>query len=268
MSIDDRTAKALGSEVMQKLSSLQFCIVGCGGTGAGFAEMLVRTGATRLTLIDGTCIEGSNLNRVFSFFQRECGQPKVEVLKRRLKSIRSDSLKISTFQDHFRAPEDILEKYCLGQEVRNAVCDADVVFIGTDTIESRLAIEELCYEEHKTMYLSCGVRVDPGNGLFEFECVWLPNTPRDKQHEAGYGPENASFASIVHESVSVAFTMLLSHLKCADSRFKLYRKEYDGMFQPVRTTTCPDHSALRIPDPTGRVNAEVPTNSPLAGDSA
>ena len=48
MGLDDRTSKALGDKVMERLRSLRFCIVGCGGTGANFAEMLVRTGATGL----------------------------------------------------------------------------------------------------------------------------------------------------------------------------------------------------------------------------
>lgn len=233
MNIDDRTTKALGDRVMGRLRSLQFCIVGCGGTGASFAEMLVRTGATQLTLIDGTCIEESNLNRVFGFFAEDCGKPKVDVLKKRLNSIRPDGLKINALRGQFRRREFISENYPIGQQIRDAVCDADVVFIGTDTNRSRLAIEELCHDEDKSMYLSCGVRVDRSAGVFEIECNWLPQMPDDQEQDRGYGPENASFVSIVHEAVSVAFTMLLSHLECDDSKFKLYQKKYDKNFQVV-----------------------------------
>lgn len=233
MDISDRTTKALGDRVVKKLGSLHFCIVGCGGTGASFAEMLVRTGATRLTLIDGDCINESNLNRVFSFFPSDCGKPKVEVLKNRLESIRPDGLRIEVLKDRFRRREDILEEYLIGQQVRDAVCDADVVFIGTDTNWSRLAIEELCQDEDKRMYLSCGVRVDPSAGVFEIECNWLPETPCEREQDRGYGPDDASFASIVHEAVSVTFTMLLSHLKCDNSEFNRYRKKYDKNLQVV-----------------------------------
>ena len=83
------------------------------------------------------------------------------------------------------------------------------------------------------MYLSCGVRADARAGVFEFECNWLPETPPELEDEEGYGPENASFVSIVHEAVSVAFTMLLSHLKHADSSFKSHCRRYDENFQPV-----------------------------------
>ena len=51
----------------------------------------------------------------------------------------------------------------------------------------------------------------------------------------GYGPENASFASIVLEATSVAFTMLLSHLRDGKSPFRRYRRKYDANFMLVET---------------------------------
>ena len=232
MDLYKRTSVALGDSVMRRLASLRFCIVGCGGTGANFAEMLVRTGATRLTLIDGTRVEDSNLNRVFSFFDADCGEPKVRVLKRYLERIRP-SLDINVFQDSFRRIEHITDS--TGQLVRDAVHDADVVFIGTDTNTSRLAIEELHLGKGRGMLLSCGVLVDRESDIFEFECTWSPATPPDKAADEGYGPENASFASLVHEATSVAFTMLLSHLTCADSNFRWYRRRYDACLRPIAT---------------------------------
>ena len=59
MSMNERTFAALGGELMERLKTLQFCIVGCGGTGATFADMLVRTGATRLVLNDGGTVKKS-----------------------------------------------------------------------------------------------------------------------------------------------------------------------------------------------------------------
>ena len=196
--------------------------------------MLVRTGARQLTLIDGTKVEESNLNRVFSFSYSDCDEPKVEALRRRLESIRPD-LNIHVLQDSFKTPDDILEEHLIGQRVRDAVYDADVVFIGTDTNRSRLAIEKLRQERGGGMLLSCGVLVDRESGVFEFECAWSPTTPSERVDEEGYGPENASIASVIHEATSVAFTMLLSHLSCANSDFKSYLRRYNACFQPVKT---------------------------------
>lgn len=221
--------------MMERLRSLQFCIVGCGGTGANFAEMLVRTGARRLVVIDGGTVKESGLNRVFGFTAEDVGKPKVEVLEQRLKAIGRAELDICALYDSFRRPDQVLDGNSEGQQVRNAVHDADVVFVASDTNTSRLGIEQLCRDKDGGMLLCCGVRVDREAGEYRFECAWSPKTPEDQVEVEGYGPENASFASIVLEATSVAFTMLLSHLRDGRSPFKRYRRKYDANFMPVET---------------------------------
>ena len=192
MCIEDRTTKALGQQVIGKLRSLEFCVVGCGGTGAGFAEMLVRSGAKRLILIDGDRVKPSDLNRTTAFGR--------------------------------------------GRRVRDAVHDTDVVFIGTDTNSSRLAIERLIRcrpSDRPAMYLSCGIHVDRASGSYYFECNWSPKTPEERADDEGYGPENASYAAIVLEATAVCFSMLLSHLISNDSSFRSYSRRYDATLTPV-----------------------------------
>ena len=235
MSLNERTTAALGDELMERIRSLRFCIVGCGGTGANFADMLVRTGARRLTLIDGGTVKKSGLNRVLCFTAKDVGEPKVEVLERHLRAVAGDELEVCSLLDSFRRPDQILDNNIVSQYVRDAVHGADVVFAATDTNTSRLAIEELCREKDGGMLLCCGVRVDRVAGVYEFECAWSPRTPKDQADAEGYGPENASFASIVLEATSVAFTMLLSHLQSGKSPFRRYRKKYDANFAPVET---------------------------------
>ena len=236
MSLNERTTAALGDELMERLRSLRFCIVGCGGTGANFADMLVRTGARRLTLIDGGTVKESGLNRVLCFAVKDVGEPKVKVLERHLRAVAGNELNVCSLYDSFRRPDDILDDNLVGQQVRDEVHDADVVFIATDTNTSRLAIEELCREKNDGMLLSCGVRVDREAGVYEYECAWSPKTPEDQADVEGYGPENASFASIVLEATSVAFTMLISHLQCGKSQFRYYQRKYDANFVPVETS--------------------------------
>ena len=234
-SIDERTAEALGADVMKKLRRLHFCIAGCGGTGASFAEMLVRTGVLGLALADGSSIEGTSLDRNFCFFPEDCGERKVEALKKRLESIRPDCLGVEAIPDSFRRSEDILATNLRGQRARDAGCNADAVFIGTDTNKSRRAVETLCRDEGNEMHLACGVEVDRQAGRFAFECARAPETPCEREGAGGYGPGNASFASVVHEAVSAAFTMLPSHLKRGNSGFRPYCRECDGNLQPVGT---------------------------------
>ena len=226
MDIDDRTAKALGADVMEQLRSLRFCIVGCGGTGAYFAEMLVRSGATRLTLIDGTTVEESNLNRVFSFSSCDVGVSKVETLKNRLHSIRN-GLEICMLADSFREPEDIRKDYPIGQRVRDAVHDADAVFVGTDTNKSRLAIERLCRDKSGGMLLSCGVRVDRESGIFKFECNWAPETPARARGRRRIWPREC----IVRVDHSRGY---VCRILDAPQSLEVSKKQFQIVFQEIR----------------------------------
>ena len=236
MSLDKRTTAALGVEMMERLRSLSFCIVGCGGTGANFANMLVRTGARRLVLIDGGMVKKSNLNRVLFFTAKDVGKPKVQVLEKHLRAVGLRGLEVRSLCDSFRPPDQILDGNSLGQSVRDEVHDADIVFAATDTNTSRLAIEELCRDKQGGMLICCGVHVDRESGEYKYECAWSPKTPQEREEVEGYGPENASFVSIVLEATSVAFTMMLSHLKCRDSQFRRYQRQYDANFVPVETS--------------------------------
>lgn len=238
--ITARTSKALGDSVVSRLAELHFCIVGCGGTGANFAEMLVRTGATRLTLVDGATVKESDLNRVFSFHHANIDQPKVHVLKAYLETIRPGLLDVTPLRESFRDP-DLVTINSKAQRVRDAVHDADVVFIATDQNTSRRAIQKLHRDSTvRGMMLSCGVYIDAEEDTYEFECTWSPATLPEAL-DIGYGPDNASYAAILLEATSVAFTMLLSHLMCPASDFKYYRRRYDGCLRPVETDLEPEN---------------------------
>lgn len=239
MGLNERTTAALGGELMEQLRTLRFCIVGCGGTGANFADILVRTGGRRLTLADGGIVKKSDLNRVLGFTGKHVGEPKVKVLERRLRAVAGNDLEVRSLHDSFRQPYLILDDNPTGQCVRDAVHDADVVFTASDTNTSRLGIEKLCREKGDGMLLSCGVRVDRKAGVYEYECAWSPKTPEDQADVEGYGPENASFASIVLEATAVAFNMLLCHLENGESQFRYYRRKYDANFKPVETIILP-----------------------------
>ena len=229
----DRTTKALGSDIMDQLCTKRFCVVGCGGTGANFAEMLVRSGTTRVDLVDGDVVDESNLNRVSPFAWTDIGSLKADALKVRLDAIRP-GLDINSLPSTFKEREDIFSDP-LGQPVRDAVHDADVVFVGTDTNTSRLAVEKLLRYRRGRMLLSCGILVDREASVFEFECNWSPQTPPERAKDEGYGPDDASYASIVVEATAVAFSMLLSHLNSPGSSFRSYVRRYDAAFRPVET---------------------------------
>jgi len=80
---------ALDLELRARLRGCTVAIIGCGGLGSNVAEMLVRSGIGRLTLVDFDVVDERNLNRQF-FFRDQIGMPKVTALAENLQRIRSD----------------------------------------------------------------------------------------------------------------------------------------------------------------------------------
>ena len=230
----DRTIKALGPKLTKELEETSFCIVGCGGTGANFAELLVRAGAKNLTLIDGEEVEESNLNRICAFTveDAQAKRNKAEALAERLRKITGREAIVRAIPDHFIEKDRRVEERRTLAEAYQAVHHhtTDVVFIGVDNNRARIEIEKASIGKRS---LSCGVFVDRQNEGMGFECVWQPDTPVHRSQDEGYGDGNPSYGAIVIEAACVAFHMLLNHLDGSNEEFNEYRKTYSGRFVPI-----------------------------------
>lgn len=77
----------LGPGLLARAASTLVGIVGAGGLGSNCAQMLVRTGFSRLVIADHDAVEASNLNRQF-YFADQVGRAKVEALGENLRRIR------------------------------------------------------------------------------------------------------------------------------------------------------------------------------------
>ncbi len=82
-----RSTLLLGEERQKKLLSSRVLVAGLGGVGGYAAEMLVRAGIGHLTLIDGDCVEPTNINRQLAALHGTVGQKKTEVLAARFADI-------------------------------------------------------------------------------------------------------------------------------------------------------------------------------------
>lgn len=215
-----RTRKAFGDELLQIIKDTRFCVVGCGGTGALFAEMLVRSGAQNLVLIDGDSVDVSNLNRVVSFSRADIGNKKVDALKSRFLEINS-KLSITAIPVHLREYDKI---DCKGQQARDAVHDTNVAILAVDNNRDRIECEKLCFTNGQIKTLGIGVEVQP-EGDAGYEVAWCGKTPEISIDNEGYGV--GSYVSIVVEATAVAFAMMLHNLqKAGSSDYKYYSKKY------------------------------------------
>ncbi len=76
-----------GDEAVERMRAAHFLVCGVGGVGSWAAEALVRSGAGHLTLVDFDSVQPSNMNRQLIALQSTIGEPKVQVLAKRLRDI-------------------------------------------------------------------------------------------------------------------------------------------------------------------------------------
>jgi len=143
----DRSALALGVDVLRRMAADQLIVLaGAGGIGSVLAEMLVRSGFTRIGLIDSDVLEVTNLNRFAGGYLEDVGLPKVQVVERHLRRIRPD-VEIIALQSGVESPE-----------AESLMARADWVLVSTDTHSSRHVVQQTCLN-YAVPLISCGVNI-------------------------------------------------------------------------------------------------------------
>ncbi len=126
-----RNVSTLSIEENEKLKDFKVCVIGCGGLGGYIIEQLGRLGVGYITAVDGDVFEESNLNRQLLSSTDNIGCSKAEAAELRMRSINP---LIKVIPIHERLNMDNGMKIIKGH---------DVVVDALDSIESRLALEEL-----------------------------------------------------------------------------------------------------------------------------
>lgn len=83
----ERTLLLLRQDKMERLRQAHVLVVGAGGVGGYAAEMLVRAGVGRMTLLDADRVQPSNVNRQLCALHSTLGAEKVRVLEQRFRDI-------------------------------------------------------------------------------------------------------------------------------------------------------------------------------------
>lgn len=82
-----RTRLLIGDEPLNRLSRARIAVFGIGGVGGFCVEALARAGVGTLHLYDDDTVSESNLNRQIAALHSTLGQPKAEVMARRVLDI-------------------------------------------------------------------------------------------------------------------------------------------------------------------------------------
>lgn len=147
-----RTELLVGEEGINKLHNSKVIVFGIGGVGSFVVEALTRAGVGNLILVDNDTICISNLNRQIHATQATVGNIKVEAMKERILSI-NPNCNVEAKQVFITADniEEIIPS------------DIDYVVDAIDTVTSKLALAEYCYNNNINIISSMGTgnKMDP-----------------------------------------------------------------------------------------------------------
>lgn len=85
-----RTRLLIGDKPLERLKHAKVAVFGVGGVGGYAVEALARSGVGTLHLYDDDTVSESNLNRQIAALWSTLGQPKAEVMARRVRDINPD----------------------------------------------------------------------------------------------------------------------------------------------------------------------------------
>ncbi|MGE7939535.1 thiazole biosynthesis adenylyltransferase ThiF [Bacillus paramycoides] len=123
----------IGEEGQQKIGEKHVLIIGAGALGSANAEMFVRAGVGKVTIVDRDYVDWSNLQRQQLYAERdvENNLPKAIAAKRRLEEINSEVRVEAIVQD------------VTAEELEELVTNVDVIIDATDNFETRFIVNDI-----------------------------------------------------------------------------------------------------------------------------
>jgi molybdopterin-synthase adenylyltransferase len=137
-----------GEDGQRRLLASPVLLVGCGALGCAIADLLVRAGVGRLTILDRDVVEQTNLQRQCLFEEADAaaGAPKAEAAARRLAAVNS-SVRVEPVVADLNGSN--------AQRLLEAAAPA-VLLDGTDNFETRYLLNDLAVK-HGLPYCYGGV---------------------------------------------------------------------------------------------------------------
>ncbi|PGT14795.1 thiazole biosynthesis adenylyltransferase ThiF [Bacillus cereus] len=123
----------IGEEGQQKIREKHVLIIGAGALGSANAEMFVRAGVGKVTIVDRDYVDWSNLQRqqLYAESDVENNLPKAVAAKKRLEEINSEVRVEARVQD------------VTAEELEELVINVDVMIDATDNFETRFIVNDI-----------------------------------------------------------------------------------------------------------------------------
>ena len=148
-----RTQLMLGDQPMEQLMTKNVLVIGLGGVGAICAEMIVRAGVGKITIVDNDRVDASNINRQIQALHSTVDMPKAKVLSVRLLDI-NPALNLTVHEMYIK--DEITTEL-----LKSAKWDYVVDCI--DTLSSKVFLIKKCLDLKLPIVSSMGAggKVDP-----------------------------------------------------------------------------------------------------------
>lgn len=149
---NERTMLLLGDKAVERLAGSRVMVVGTGGVGAYAVEMLARAGVGHLDLVDGDVVSPSNLNRQLPALHSTIGEPKVEVMRRRVLDINPE------------CEVNAMMRFIGVDDIESLLTPRpDFVIDAIDAISPKVALLAYCHRNRIKVISSMGAggRIDP-----------------------------------------------------------------------------------------------------------
>ena len=249
----NRQICAFGERGQDILRELTVAIVGLGGTGSLVAQQLAHLGVGAFILIDHDTVEETNLNRVVGAKLDSIGKLKVEVAAELISRVNS----LARIHNHAGS--------VLTEQARKLMCNADCIFVCTDSHVSRAFLSEFAFQ-YLIPAFDIGVSISANDGHVRaitgrtqmlapgLPCLLCSNaldarvireelmTPEQRAADPYFisgGVKQPAVISINSTMASLAVTMFLSAFTGVPARARW--QSYDALTGNVRVfATKPD----------------------------
>lgn len=135
----------IGKKGQERLKKSTVAVLGLGGMGSAISLYLVTAGIN-LRLIDRDVIELKNLHRQVLFYEEDIGKPKALVAKEKLEK-KNSNIRIEAFHDDFKP-----------SNAERLVKGVDIVLDGTDNMETRFLLNDVCVKNSIPFTYSAAVQ--------------------------------------------------------------------------------------------------------------
>lgn len=127
----------IGDAGQVKLKQSSVLIIGVGGLGSPVAMYLAAAGVGRIGLMDGDCVNISNLQRQIVHFTNDIGQSKVFSARKKMIEINPE-ITVEVYND-----------FLSEKNAENVISQYDFIVDATDSRTAKFLINDVCVKLHK-----------------------------------------------------------------------------------------------------------------------